>query len=35
MATQQPCGHAHRLLVVIGPSASGKSGVVRELHRRA
>ncbi|HZD70440.1 MAG TPA: hypothetical protein VFA45_16540 [Actinomycetes bacterium] len=34
MATQQPCGHAHRLLVVIGPSASGKSGVVRELHRR-
>jgi guanylate kinase len=34
MAAQQQTSHPHRVLVVIGPSASGKSSVMRELHRR-
>ncbi len=34
MAAHQQTSHHHRLLVVIGPSGSGKSSVIRELQRR-
>lgn len=34
MAAQQRTSHPRRVLVIVGPSASGKSSVMRELHRR-
>jgi guanylate kinase len=34
LAAHQQTSHPRRVLVVIGPSASGKSSLTRELHRR-